>query len=129
MTILSMNGLAALSGIVVDDSMIPVTVINRRIEDDTSILKAVIEGDVERLRPILLTSAKIDLGIAPGWGGCSRLDRPVGRAHALDLLLRGRRIGADEALRIGLVHQVCPVGELDDRATDLALELAGKLRP
>jgi enoyl-CoA hydratase len=69
---------------------------------------------------------EIELGIAPAWGGTQRLTRTVGRAHALEMILRARRIGAEEAYRIGLVHQVCRPDELLDRARALAAELAEK---
>jgi enoyl-CoA hydratase len=67
---------------------------------------------------------EVELGIAPAWGGTQRLTRTVGRAHALDMMLRARRIGAEEAHRIGLVHQVCTPDELLDRAHGLAEELS-----
>lgn len=69
---------------------------------------------------------EIELGIAPAWGGTQRLTRTVGRAHALDMILRARKIGAEEACRIGLVHQVCAPDQLLDRAVALATELAEK---
>ncbi len=69
---------------------------------------------------------EIELGIVPAWGGTQRLTRTVGRAHALDMILRAKRIGAEEALRIGLVHEVCPPEELLERAQRLAGELAEK---
>jgi enoyl-CoA hydratase len=69
---------------------------------------------------------EIELGIAPAWGGTQRLTRTVGRAHALDMILRARKIGAEEACRIGLVHQVCAPEDLLDRANALADELAEK---
>lgn len=69
---------------------------------------------------------EIDLGIVPAWGGTQRLTRTVGRARALDLMLRARRIDADEALRIGLVHEVHLPDALLDRAGALAAELAEK---
>ena len=46
------------------------------------------------------------LGIITGWGGTQRLPRLIGRAAALELLLTGRRIQADEALNLGLVARV-----------------------
>jgi enoyl-CoA hydratase/carnithine racemase len=67
---------------------------------------------------------EIELGIVPAWGGTQRLPRTIGRAHALDLMLRAKRIDAPEALRIGLVHEICAPGELRDRARALAGELA-----
>jgi enoyl-CoA hydratase len=69
---------------------------------------------------------EIELGIVPAWGGTQRLTRTVGRAHALDMMLRAKRIGAEEALRIGLVHEVCKPDELLTRAHGLASELADK---
>ena len=69
---------------------------------------------------------EIELGIAPAWGGTQRLTRTVGRAHALDMMLRARKIGAEEAHRIGLVNEVCAPEELLDRAQALAAELAEK---
>jgi enoyl-CoA hydratase len=69
---------------------------------------------------------EIELGIVPAWSGTQRLTRTVGRAHALDLMLRARKIGAEEAHRIGLVHQVCAPEELLGRAQALAAELAEK---
>ena len=69
---------------------------------------------------------EIELGIVPAWGGTQRLTRTVGRAHALDLMLRAKLIGAEEAQRIGLVNEVCSPDELLDRAHALAGELAEK---
>ena len=69
---------------------------------------------------------EIELGIVPAWGGTQRLTRTVGRAHALDMILRAKKIGADESLRIGLVHEICEPGELLERAGALAGELAEK---
>jgi len=69
---------------------------------------------------------EIELGIVPAWGGTQRLTHTVGRAHALDLMLRAKLIGAEEAERIGLVHEVCEPDELLSRARALARELAEK---
>jgi enoyl-CoA hydratase/carnithine racemase len=68
---------------------------------------------------------ELDLGTVPAWGGSARLTRCVGRDHALDMILRARKISGPEALRIGLVSAVWPIGELFGRARDLACELAG----
>jgi enoyl-CoA hydratase len=67
---------------------------------------------------------ELDLGSVPAWGGTARLTRCVGRDHALDMILRAKKISGPEALRIGLVHEVWPNGELKDRAHALAQELA-----
>lgn len=67
---------------------------------------------------------ELDLGTVPAWGGSARLTRCVGRNHALDMILRAKKISGPEALRIGLVHEVWPLGELFARAHALAEELA-----
>ncbi len=67
---------------------------------------------------------EMDLGSVPAWGGSARLTRCVGRDHALDLILRAKKISGPEALRIGLVHEVWPNRELKERAHALAHELA-----
>ena len=69
---------------------------------------------------------EINLGLIPGYGGTQRLPRLVGRGVALDLLLTGRSMGAEEALRVGLVNRVVPAAQLMETARALASELAGK---
>ena len=49
---------------------------------------------------------EVKLGLIPGYGGTQRLPRMVGEARALDMILTGRSVGAEEAERIGLVQQV-----------------------
>lgn len=71
---------------------------------------------------------EMDLGSVPAWGGSARLPRCVGRDHALDMILRGRKIDGPEAYRIGLALEVCPVAELKDRAQTLGEELAAQPR-
>ena len=71
---------------------------------------------------------EMDLGTVPAWGGSARLPRVVGRDAAIDMILRGRVIDADEALRIGLVSETCPVGDLKKRAQELGEELAKQPR-
>jgi enoyl-CoA hydratase/carnithine racemase len=71
-----------------------------------------------------LGQPEILLGIIPGGGGTQRLTRLVGPGRAKDLILTGRQVAADEALRIGLVDRVFPHDELMDRALELAGELA-----
>ncbi len=67
---------------------------------------------------------ELDLGTVPAWGGSARLTRCVGRDHALDMILRARKISGPEALHIGLVNEVLPIAALFRRAHELALELA-----
>jgi len=69
---------------------------------------------------------EINLAIIPGGGGTQRLPRLVGRGKALEMILTGARIGAAEALRIGLVERVVPVADLGGAAQELARTLADK---
>jgi enoyl-CoA hydratase len=69
---------------------------------------------------------EMELGTVPAWGGTARLTRCVGRDHALDMILRGRKIDGSEALRMGLVHSIHPLAELKAAAMALAQELAEK---
>ena len=71
---------------------------------------------------------EMDLGTVPAWGGSARLPRVVGRDAAIDMILRGRMIDANEALRIGLVSEICPLGDLKKRAQELGEELAKQPR-
>lgn len=69
---------------------------------------------------------EMDLGSVPAWGGSARLSKCVGRDHALDMILRGKKVTGPEALNIGLVHEVWPLNELKDRAMQLAHDLAAQ---
>jgi enoyl-CoA hydratase len=73
-----------------------------------------------------LGQPEINLGIIPGYAGTQRLPRLVGKGVALDILLTGRQVKADEALRIGLVNKVVPAAELMNEVRALAGELASK---
>jgi 2-oxoglutaroyl-CoA hydrolase len=70
-----------------------------------------------------LALPEVKLGMIPGSGGTQRLVRLVGLARAKDLILRGRRVKADEALALGLVTEVVPAAELDDAVDRLLGEL------
>src|SRR4051794_39290483 len=67
---------------------------------------------------------EILLGFIPGGGGTQRLPRLIGVSRAKDIVLTGRQVAADEALRIGLIDEVVAPDELHDRALARAAELA-----
>ena len=67
---------------------------------------------------------EILLGIIPGGGGTQRLPRLVGPAVAKDMILTGRQVAAEEALRVGLVDRVVPADQVLDEALRWAAELA-----
>jgi enoyl-CoA hydratase len=62
---------------------------------------------------------EVKLGLIPGYGGTQRLARLVGKGRALQLLLTGEMIDANEAFRIGLVNRVVPAGDLIAAATTM----------
>uniref|UniRef100_A0A831X8W5 Enoyl-CoA hydratase/isomerase family protein n=1 Tax=Thermorudis peleae TaxID=1382356 RepID=A0A831X8W5_9BACT len=72
----------------------------------------------------VLGQPEVALGVPPGWGGTQRLPRVIGPGLARELIYTGRRVGAEEALRIGLVNAVYPPAELLERARALAAEIA-----
>lgn len=72
---------------------------------------------------------EINLGVIPGMGGSQRLTRTVGKAKAMDMVLTGRQIDAEEAERIGLVSRVVPDGEVDAEAKTVAELIASKSKP
>jgi enoyl-CoA hydratase/carnithine racemase len=69
---------------------------------------------------------EVRLAVTPGAGGTQRLPRVVGPARAKELILTGRVIGAEEAARIGLVHEVVADGEARHRADEIAAEIAAR---
>jgi enoyl-CoA hydratase len=73
-----------------------------------------------------LGQPEINLALIPGAGGTQRLPRLVGKGMAKLLVFTGDMIDAQEALRIGLVEKVVPLGELMDEAKALARRLAAK---
>jgi enoyl-CoA hydratase/carnithine racemase len=72
---------------------------------------------------------EIGLGIMPGFGGTQRLPRLVGKGRALEIMLGGGNIKAQEAFRIGLVNKVVPVGTVvrEARRWAKALSMRGAL--
>ena len=73
-----------------------------------------------------LGQPEINLGILPGGGGTQRLPRLVGLGNAYKLLYTGDVIGAEDALRIGLVDEVVPHEQLMDRVRQVAAAIAEK---
>ncbi len=73
-----------------------------------------------------MCEAYINLGVVPGDGGCFYLPRIVGMPKALEILLSGRVVDADEALSIGLANRVCADGALLEDVMSFAKELATK---
>lgn len=69
---------------------------------------------------------EVGLGIIPGFGGTQRLGRLVGRAMAMELIVTGRHVAAEEARRIGLVNHVYPTETLMDEALSMARLIASK---
>ncbi len=66
---------------------------------------------------------EVTLGIHPGFGGTQRLPRLIGSAKAKELIFTGEMIDAQEALRIGLVNKVVPIGKVIDEAKALAQKI------
>jgi enoyl-CoA hydratase len=69
---------------------------------------------------------EINLGIIPGGGATQRLPRLVGEGQAMKLILSGEIVDAEEAADVGLVEEVHPHDELDDRVTELATAMASQ---
>jgi enoyl-CoA hydratase len=69
---------------------------------------------------------EINIGIMPGAGGTQRLTRAVGKARAMELILTGRHMTAEEAYAAGLITRVVPDELVLDEATRLAREIAAR---
>ncbi len=69
---------------------------------------------------------EINLGIIPGGGGTQRLTRLVGEGKAMQMILTGDMIDAQEALRLGLVNEVHPPADLEAKTMELANKIAEK---
>jgi enoyl-CoA hydratase len=72
---------------------------------------------------------EIKLGVMPGAGGTQRLVREVGKSKAMDMILTGRNMGAEEAERVGLVSRVVPLADLMVEAMKVAEAIAGMSLP
>lgn len=69
---------------------------------------------------------EVNLGIIPGYGGTQRLARLINSGRAMEMILTGDMIDANEALRIGLVNHVYPQDELMQKALEMTGKIASK---
>lgn len=72
---------------------------------------------------------EINLGVLPGMGGSQRLTRAVGKSKAMDMILTGRFMDAEEAERSGLVSRVVPAADVVEEALKAAAVIASKSKP
>jgi 2-oxoglutaroyl-CoA hydrolase len=75
-----------------------------------------------------LAFPEVTIGMIPGSGGTQRLARLVGLGRAKDIVMRGRRVAADEALALGIVTEVVPTADLGD-AVGRVIDDLGRLSP
>ena len=80
------------------------------------------------VRTARLGLPEIKLGLIPGYGGTQRLPRLIGEARALEMILTGRAVEADEAARIGLVNRIVE-GDLVEAGKSFAREMTGYSLP
>jgi len=73
-----------------------------------------------------LGQPEIDIGVMPGGGGTQRLTRAVGKAKAMEMILTGKRMGAEEAKTLGLASRVVPKEAYLEEAKKVANEIAAK---
>jgi len=72
---------------------------------------------------------EVSIGLMPGWGGTQRLPRLIGVEKALPIILQGKKLKPQQALALGVVHEVAPVDELLDRAKTWLLETPHPVAP
>lgn len=73
-----------------------------------------------------LGQPEINIGVIPGGGGTQRLARAVGKYRAMEMVLTGGMISAEEAAKLGLINHVVPPGKCLEEARKLASEIASK---
>ena len=73
-----------------------------------------------------LGQPEINIGIIPGAGGTQRLTRLVGEGRAMELILTGRMINAEEALQYGILNFIFTPEELEEKTMELANTIASK---
>ena len=71
---------------------------------------------------------EINLGAIPGYGGTQRLTRLINSGRAAEMILTGEMVGAEEALKIGLVNKVFPSEDLMSKALEMANTISSKSR-
>jgi enoyl-CoA hydratase/carnithine racemase len=67
---------------------------------------------------------EVSLGLLPGSGGTQRLTRLIGKSRAMDLMVRGERVGPQQALELGLVNRLLPADQLVETTLEYAEQLA-----
>ena len=72
----------------------------------------------------MIALPEVKLGLLPGWGGTYRLPKLVGLMASIDMILTGKNIRPDKALKMGLVDAVIPSAILSDKALEIATDLA-----
>ncbi len=69
---------------------------------------------------------EVNLGLIPGYGGTQRLVQLIGKGKAMELLMTADMVGAEEALRLGLVNHVVPQGDEVTKAKEILLKISEK---
>ena len=72
---------------------------------------------------------EVSIGLIPGWGGTQRLPRLVGVEKALPIILQGKKLKPQQALELGVVHDIAPANELMERAKTWLMESPNPVAP